>query len=350
MADRDLLKQGADGTGMFTLTEAVANDHYTLTRRKDYAWGLGDWKTDQVGLPDTVVLRVVNNETTAANLLLNKEANVSVIAGPERQRLAAQNLFKREIVAPLGLLWFNQKAGLPTADEAVRRALVQALDLTELGQVVTSGAGTPSTGLVASGPCGQNTVGANLPAKDVEAAKSALDAAGWAAGGDGIRTKGGQRLTVEVYVPTSVGPGTQAGSELAQQKWKDIGVEVTLKSVSDAEVGQLIVGGQGSWGATVLPLTVQVPTQLVPFLSGPTPPDGVNFASINNADYTSNVAAASEVAGTGGCDKWAAAESALFKKVDLVPFVNSAVPIFGSGAQFEMSQAALAPSSIRMLA
>ena len=350
MADRELLKQGADGTGMFTLTEAVANDHYTLTRRKDYAWGPGDWKTDTVGLPDTVVLRVVNNETTAANLLLNHEVNVSVIAGPERQRLAAQNLFKREVLAPLGLLWFNQKAGLPTADEAVRRALVQALDLAELGQVVTSGAGTASTGLVANGPCPQDTVGSNLPAPDAAQAKSGLDAAGWVAGGDGVRAKGGQRLTVEVYVPTSVGPGAQAGAELAQQKWKDIGVEVTLKNVSDAEVGQLIVGGQGSWGATVLPLTVTVPTQLVPFLSGPTPPDGVNFASINNADYAANVAAASATAGTGGCDKWAAAESALFKKVDLVPFVNSAVPIFGTGATFEMSQVALSPSSIRMLA
>ena len=46
------------------------------------------------------------------------------------------------------------------------------------------------------------------------------------------------------------------------------------------------------------------------------------------------------MAGTDGCPKWAAAEAALFQHVDLVPFVNSAVPIFGQGAQFELSQTA----------
>ena len=41
MKDRTLLKQGSDGTGMFTVTEAVPGDHYTL----DPAQGLrlGPW-------------------------------------------------------------------------------------------------------------------------------------------------------------------------------------------------------------------------------------------------------------------------------------------------------------------
>ena len=351
MKNRDLLKQGAQGTGMFTITEAVANDHYTLTRRKDYAWGPGDWKTDVRGLPDTAVIRFVGNETTTANLLLAKEVNAALVIGPEKQRLQAQQLFRRDSVAPLGELWFNQKAGLPGADESVRRALTQALDLRELGQVVSSGTGKPATSLVGpTGPCDQDTVGSNLPATDVAAAKSALDAAGWAAGPDGMRAKGGQRLSLELYAPTSVGPGVPAGAELVQQRWRDVGVQVTLRNVSDAEVGQLIVGGQGSWGATILPLTVNLPTQLVAFLSGPTPPNGVNFARIDNAEYTANVQAASAIAGTAGCEKWAAAEAALFRHVDIVPFVYSAVPFFGQGTTFEVSQTSLTPSSIRMLA
>ncbi|HEX5995861.1 MAG TPA: ABC transporter substrate-binding protein, partial [Jiangellales bacterium] len=277
MEDRDLLAEGADGTGMFTVTEAVANDHYTLTRRTDYAWGPGDWDVAQAGLPDTVVLRVVNNETTSANLLLSKEVNVATIVGPDQQRL--QQLFHREVVAPLGLLWFNQKAGLPTQDEAVRRALAQALDLAALGQVLTSGTGIPATALVGSGgPCSQATVPGNLPETDVDEATSSLDSAGWTAGADGVRAKGGQPLALEIYVASSLGTGSQAAAELMQQTWGEIGAEVTLRAVTDAEVGQLVVGGQGSWAAMILPLTVSVPTQLVPFLSGPTPPDGVNFA------------------------------------------------------------------------
>jgi peptide/nickel transport system substrate-binding protein len=350
MKNRDLLKQGAEGTGLFTITEAVANDHYTLTRRKEYAWGPGDWKTDVRGLPDKAVLRFVGNETTTANLLLAKEVNAALVIGPEKQRLQAQQMFRRDSVAPLGELWFNQKAGLPGADESVRRALTQALDLRELGQVVSSGTGQPATSLVPNGPCRQNTVGSNLPVTDAAAAKSALDAAGWAAGPDGMRAKGGQPLSLEMYVPTSVGPGLQAGAELAQQRWRDVGVKVTLRTVSDAEVGQLIVGGQGSWGATILPLSVDLPTQLVAFLSGPTPPNGVNFASIDNAEYAANVQAASAIVGAAGCEKWAAAEVALLRQVDVVPFVFSAVPFFGQGTTFELSGQSLTPGSIRMLA
>jgi peptide/nickel transport system substrate-binding protein len=350
LKDRSLLKQGSAGTGMFTLGEAVASDHYTLNRRTDYAWGPGDWKSDVVGLPDKVVFRVVGNETTTANLLLSKEVNASTIVGPDRERLQAQQLFKREQVAPLGQMWFNQKAGLPGADESVRRALTQALDLNQLGQVLTGGTGQASTGLVApGGPCDQNTVASNLPAHNADAAKSALDGAGWTAGAGGARAKAGQKLTLALYYPTSIGAGMQASAELAQKTWQALGIEVTLKPVTDAEIGQLIVGGQGAWDVTFLPLTVSLPTQLVPFLSGPTPPNGVNFAGITNADYATNVQAASAAVGAAGCDKWAAAEVSLFKHVDLVPFVNSAVPVFGAGATFELSQNGVMPSSIRML-
>jgi peptide/nickel transport system substrate-binding protein len=350
MQDRSILKQGGDGTGMFTLSEAVAGDHYTFTRRKDYAWGPGNWKTNQQGLPDKVVLKVVSNETTAANLLLSGGANAASVLGADSQRLQAQKLFERSIVSTFGELWFNEKTGLPGADEAVRRALTQALDLSQLAQVVSSGTGKPATGLVSpSGPCRQNTVGSNLPAHDAAAAKATLDSDGWTAGPGGVRAKNGQKLSMVFYYPTSLGAGMQAGAELVQKVWSDLGVSVTLKGVTDAEAGQLIVGGQGAWNAAFIPVGVNLPTQIVSFLSGPTPPKGTNFAFINNAGYASNVQAASALVGASGCDKWAAAEESLFQHVDVVPFVDSTVPFFAKGATFELSQIGVSPPSIRML-
>jgi len=82
--DRTLLKQGSDGTGQYKVAEAVPGDHYTLTRRKEYAWGSGDFKADQPGMPDKVVLKVVANETTAANLLLAGQVNIAAITGPDK--------------------------------------------------------------------------------------------------------------------------------------------------------------------------------------------------------------------------------------------------------------------------
>jgi peptide/nickel transport system substrate-binding protein len=336
MKDRGLLKQGAVGTGMFTLTEAVANDHYTLTRRKDYAWGPGDWKTSQPGLPEKVVLKVVTNATTAANLLISDQANAAQIIGPDSARLASANLYHREVLAPLGELWFNQKAGLPGADEANRRALTQALDLKQLGQVVSSGTGKPATGLVSPSlsPCPQDTVGTRLPASDPAAAKTALS---------------GKSLKLSMWYVTELGAGMQAGAELLQKAWEAAGVQVTLKAASNAELNQAIVGGQGSWDAAFIPLGTALPSELVPFFSGPSAPDGVNFSSVHNDKYTAAVQAASAQPGTAGCAQWAAAEQALFDQVNIVPFVFSSVATYAKGATFELTGGGLAPTSVRML-
>ncbi|HEX2288781.1 MAG TPA: ABC transporter substrate-binding protein, partial [Pseudonocardiaceae bacterium] len=334
MKDRELLKQNAVGTGMFTVTEAVPGDHYTLERRKDYAWGPGDWKTDQQGLPDRVVLRVISNESTAANLLTSGEVNVSAFIGPDQQRLQGQQLHQRDVSAMLGQLWFNEKAGLPGADEAVRRALTQALDLEQLRAALTSGTGKPATGLVSPSlsPCEQSDAPAKLPTHNVEQARSALDTAGWRPGGDGIRGKDGTKLSLTFYYVTELGPTMQATAELVQRFWQAVGVEVGTRGAAQAEINQVIVGGQGSWDAVVLPLNTGLPSDLVPFFSGPTPPDGTNFAGIQNSEYATAVREASAIAGTAGCARWNAAEQALIERVDIVPFANSNRPVFGKGA------------------
>lgn len=349
--DRTLLKQNASGTGMYTVAEAVSGDHYTLERRKDYAWGPGNWKTDQQGLPDKVVLRIVSNESTAVNLLLSGEVNAAAVLGLDQQRLQAQKVFQRDVIALFGELWFNQKAGLPGADLVVRRALTQALDLGQLTQVLTSGTGKPATGLVAPGytPCDPNTIGSKLPTFNVDAAKSALDSAGWKPGADGVRTKDGMKLSVTLYYTTELGTTMQATAELMQKFWSAVGVEVTGKGARQAEIGKNIVGGQGSWEAAIIPLNGTLPSQLVPFFSGATPPKGTNFAGVGNPKYTAAVEAALAIAGTSGCGKWGEAEQALVENVDVVPFADANRPVFGKGATFELTEGNVAPSSIRML-
>jgi peptide/nickel transport system substrate-binding protein len=98
-----------------------------------------------------------------------------------------------------------------------------------------------------------------------------------------------------------------------------------------------------------LPLTVTLPTQAVPFVSGATPPRGNNFGSIDNAAYQAHVKAASALTGAKGCTEWAAAEKALFRQADVVPFADLATPVFGNGATFDMADGSVAPTTIRMV-
>ena len=349
MADRASLAAGGNGTGMFTMTEAVANDHYTLTRRKDYAWGPATG--DQKGLPDKVKIRVIPNESTAANLLLSGELNAASVFGPEQQRLNARKLFHADMQAPVGEIFFNQNAGRPGADEKVRRALVQGLDLTSLGKVLTNGTGKPSQGMVTLEPraCTGDSVTGNLPGQDLTAAKAGLDAAGWVAGADGVRAKGGKKLKLSVLYGTQLGPTMASGAELVQKAWKDLGVQVSFKPVDSPALSSTLFGS-GDWDVSMGPVGVTAPNQLVPLMSGATPPKGVNFAGVHNAEYESLVKAASAQVGTAGCPQWQQAETALVKKVDAVPYFNSTQPFFGQGTRFRLSQGAIVPSSIRMYA
>jgi peptide/nickel transport system substrate-binding protein len=351
MANRGLLKQGADGTGPFTVTQVLPDNQYTLTARKGYNWGPGNWTANPAGFPAKVVFKIVPNMTTAANLLLASSVNLVSVLGPDVQRLKAKHLFEQDVVANLGELWFNQRPGTPTADAAVRKALTEAVDLPQLGQVVASGTGVPATGLVspAYSPCHGNTVSGNLPAHSVASAEAALTAAGWTVGSGGIRAKGGTKLAMTLVYDSALGPAMQAGAELLQKDWSAIGVQVTLSGLTDTEISGVIFSPAGNWSAGLIPLNVTLPTQLTAFFSGPTPPNGTNFAYVQNSAYDAHVKTASAIAGTGGCSQWNAAESSLFQQADVVPFVDSVVPDFAQGATFQLVQGGISPSSIRML-
>lgn len=349
LADRSSLAKGQQGTGMFTMTEIVPNDHYTLTRRKDYAWGPGQWKAEQPGLPDKVVARIIQNMTTTSNLLLSGEVNAGAITGQDTRRLSAQRLFHGDTTNTIGELFFNQAPGRPGADPAVRRALVQALDLGQIGKVLTSGAGVPVKGLVTGEPlaCPGDSVGGKLPGFDAAAAKTALDAAGWRPGADGVRVKDGKRLALTAIYGTQIGPTMAPAAELVQQSLKGIGADVTLKGVDSPGLSRVLFD-TGDWDLSLGPLGLTLPSQLVPFVSGPQPPQGTNFAHIRNAQYDSLAGQAASAAGDAGCPSWLAAESALFAQLDVVPFANTVVPTFGTDTRFTMNQGAIQPSTIRM--
>jgi peptide/nickel transport system substrate-binding protein len=349
LEDRSVLAAETLGTGPYVLDEAEANDHYTFSVNEDYTWGPGGAATDQEGLPATVTARVVTNETTAANLLLSGDVNAATIVGPDRDRLAAAGLFQTDTPAVIGEQWYNHAAGLPTSDPAVRIALTQALDLEELQKVLTSNLGEAGTALAILPPsgCVYDAVSGNVPATDLEAAKSALDEAGWVVGADGMRAKDGAPLSLTFLYANALGAGGTAAAELATAAWKELGVQVEATQQDDT-VMQGTLFSAGPWDIAWIPVNVSSPDQLVGFLSGPAVPDGANFASIDNADYTAAVTSAMGMTGTEGCDTWMEAEAALYQAADVVPFANNVVPMFGKDAEFDVI-GSIEPMSIRML-
>lgn len=350
LQDRKSLAHATDGTGPYQLSEAVSGDHLTYTKRAGYTWGPNGASTSIKGLPAKIVVKIVQNETTAANLVLSGDLTATTIYGADGERLSQAGLFEAHTTGVLGEMWFNHAKGRPGAEPEVRKALTQALDLPQLQKVLTSGRGAEPTVLAANEPvaCPGNSVKDAVPAHDVEAAKQLLDGAGWKPGSGGIRGKNGKQLSVTLLYNTAQGSGASAAAELAAQMWKAVGAKAVLKAQDETQAVQTLFS-TGDWDVAWEPVNVSVPDQLVPFLSGPAVPNGNNFAHIDNAAYTAAATKAATIQGTAGCGEWLKAESELFKAADVVPFANQIVRTFAKKAQFVII-GLIVPTSIRMLA
>ncbi|WBQ03380.1 ABC transporter substrate-binding protein [Kribbella sp. CA-293567] len=350
LQDRKVLAQGMSGTGPYTLTSVAANDQYTLTKRDGYIWGPDGFGTATSGLPQKVVAKVVPSATTAANLLLSGGLNAATVLGPDVKRLQGANLYTAKMPLLVGEMWFNQAADRPAASQEVREALTRALDLPQLAKVLTSGSGTAPTTLSSVVPlaCPGDSVSAVLPTHDLEKAKQLLDQAGWVAGAGGVRAKAGKPLALTFSFNTAFGTGISAAGELATKAWTELGVKITSKPKDTTAINGSLFG-TGDWDIAWVGVGSSSPDQLVPFVSGPVPPSGTNFAHIDNAAYGAVIAAAAKLQGADSCAAWLKAESELVADVDVVPFANDVIQTFGKGARFE-NIGGLVPSSIRMLA
>ncbi len=350
MKDRASLKAGTDGTGPYTLKEAVPGDHYTYTIRKGYTWGPDGATTATTGMPATIQVKIVPNETTAANQLLSGALNAAAIHGPDASRLEAAKLDHDDAQAIVGEQWFNHDPAHATSDPAVRQALTQALDLAQLQKVITSDRGGPATQLavVAPAACTGSSLEGDELGTDLAAAESALEAAGWVKGADGMRAKAGKPLSLSFIYDSSLGSGGSGAAELAVDAWKKIGVAVKAKQLDETGVVNAMFG-TGDWDISWEPLNINTPEQGVPFFSGPgVKAGGNNMSGITNAAYDAGVKKAMGKVGADSCPDWLDAEAALFKANDVVLFANSVLPFFAKGAELDVL-GSVVPTSIRML-
>jgi peptide/nickel transport system substrate-binding protein len=348
----DLLAAESHGTGPFVLSDVVPGQSYTFTRRDDYAWGPDGAGTDEPGLPETVVLRIVPNETTAANLLLAGDLNYARVSGQDRDRLAAQSLDTVEMAAAGVGLRFNQNEadGRATADQRVRQALVQALDLAELVQVSTGGTGRAATSLVQVEPraCAGDNVSGHLPGHDIAAAETLLDEAGWVRGDDGKRAKDGRPLALDLHYLPSASTFERPTAELIARRWDAVGVQVALTADTTAGFGEVVFQTR-DWDVLMQLGTAFLPTAWVPFLSGALPPAGTNLGGVNE-EYDDLVATAKTMTPPEACEYWNRAEQALYRDLDIVPISDRSDVFYLRGAEAQAAgYSNPIPTSIRVL-
>jgi len=349
LEDPKSLTEASSGSGPFVLTKSTAGVEYELTKRDGYTWGPNGASTDEPGFPDKVIQKIVTDPSTATNLLVSEEANTAVINGPNGERLKSGGFSTTQDLQGGIVMLFNEAEGRPTADPAVRKALIMGMDIAQLSKVVTQGlydkpgvSMTPSTSA-----CDDSAAVSAIPQTDVEGAKKVLDEAGWVAGADGTRAKDGKELAVTVPYPSS-NPGAAPASDLLAEMWGELGATVTQQPLDEAAFSATMFASGNFDVLGFTELAVPFQSILTGWLSGPPPPEGINTAHINTEGYTTNSQQAVATAGEEGCALWTKAAEALYESGDLIPISILPVRWFSRLATFDLSIGRIVPSSIRM--
>jgi peptide/nickel transport system substrate-binding protein len=232
------------GTGPFQFREWVGGASITLERNDDYAWAPGFVGRDGPAYLDAITWVFIPEGVTRAASLQVGEIMFA-------NRMDAVDYFELERTAHLETLrvatpgvppgWnFNVELA-PTDDVRVRQAIGMALDRQTAATILTD-----DFFFVAYGPITSSTLGywsgseAYFP-YDPEGAKALLEEAGWTVGADGIRVKGGERLSLSLVSVAS--PYWRETWELFQALLREVGVELSITFPESGVVFQECTAG-----------------------------------------------------------------------------------------------------------
>ncbi|AUY52644.1 ABC transporter substrate-binding protein [Streptomyces sp. CB01881] len=343
----EALDRATQGTGPYVLTRYTPGGPYEFTVREGYTWGPAGAGTAEPGLPARIVLSVVPQASTAANLLLTGGVEIASVNGPDRARLTGRGLTSADVATVVGLTFFNQRPGRPLADPALRRALVSALDRQGLANVAVGGTGRPATDFGAEGAvCHADLASAHLPAQN---AAAALRTAGWSRTADGPLGKDGHPLRLRLITSPDIGPTLPSAAELMARAWTALGADVRLVTESlPALVNAMYRTGDFDVVVGSTP-GFALPVGFVPFFSGPTPAQGLNFAGVANPEYDALVARALQETDTAGCGTWNQASAALLRSADALPIADGRSTVYGHRTTFATTFGGqIVPTSIRL--
>jgi peptide/nickel transport system substrate-binding protein len=306
------------GSGPYTLDEAVHSDHLKLTAREGWSWGTNGESTARDGFPSGMTIHVVADESTAANELLTGQLDVASITGPDVARLIANKDLSHMTFGGqyLSNLVFNPK-NAALQDQAVRKAISQAIDTKAFMQADTGGYGTTSASFFApKATCYDSAVESLVTPPSVDTAKATLEADGYTLQG-GKQTKDGKALSFTMVTTTQ--NFSAAGQEYIAQTLGDVGIEVKIKSVDASTYGSLLVAGNYDIAQQLLSGGGPAPGDYILYMTGPSFADGGGNTSINDEEVNALVQDAFAAGPDTQCAAWAKVQQAVISKNEVLP-------------------------------
>lgn len=232
------------GTGVFKFAEYVKGERLVVERNDDY-WG------DEAHLR-RITFRFLPDDN--ARWLSLRTGEVDLIYDLPRTLIEeAEGTGGIEVaVTPPGaaeVMYLNRSGTDPytlLADGDVRRAVAHAIDREAIVKQVFPGAAEAYNTVSPEALFGEHASMVKGVRHDPDEAREILDAAGWTAAGDGVRTKDGRRLSlvlVNGYPPIDL---RKPMPELIQAQLKEVGIDVEIVETPElATYSERLKNGEG---------------------------------------------------------------------------------------------------------
>lgn len=212
------------GTGPFVFQSFQNGQQVRLTRNPDYKWGPTPLGSGPAKVSD-IIFRVLSDSAAQRNALNTGEVQVAGNLTPQDVQTATGSGATKATASSAGMPYgyLVNVTKTPTDDVAVRQAIGYAIDKKSIINTLFEGQFDPADSVLTPTTPGYVSSGVGYdPAK----AQQLLDQAGWTKGGDGMRSKNGTPLSLNLINIT--GFGFDNISTLMQAQLKTIGVAATI--------------------------------------------------------------------------------------------------------------------------
>src|SRR5919202_3438445 len=212
------------GTGPFKVDAWNTGDSVDLSAFDNFSGGRPNL--------DRVRLKVVPDNS--ARVVALESGDLDFVQSPlspqDVAREQSGGKLKVDRTPAAGYTYVNLNTADPIlSDKKVRQALSHLVNKQQIIDTIYKGIGKPANGPIVPGMWAYS---ADVPSYDYspDKAKQLLDDAGWKAGGDGIRARDGQRLSLTVRTH-SEDPDRKQLIQVLQSEFQNVGIEATTNTV-----------------------------------------------------------------------------------------------------------------------
>jgi peptide/nickel transport system substrate-binding protein len=240
----DAYGQAPVGTGPYRFKEWVINDHVTIERNPDYAWGSPTFTNQGPGNFDEIIFRIIPEAATRVNALRTGEVDLAENLPPQDLLSFSsdsnfQVFFSDVTGMPYNMMLNVMKA--PLDDVRVRQALNFATSQEMIVEALYQGVYEPSHNIFLPLTLGYTEELNDLYTYDPARAGALLDEAGWLLDGD-VRKKDGEELRLNILNIADFGFDDIA--LILQAQFAEVGIQADISAQAFQTVAAMYNAGE----------------------------------------------------------------------------------------------------------